>query len=67
MPMCHRQFFRKRSQSHDYVQTHCNARNNPFHFACRKWYSHKNPQYDIKKYIYTCTSTNNSTNFRILV
>ena len=23
--------------------THCNDINNPFHFACRQWYSYNNP------------------------
>ena len=32
----HRNFFKKLSQNPDYVQTHCNDRNNPFYFACRK-------------------------------
>ena len=32
----HRQFFRIISQNPDYVQTHCNDRNNLFHFAIRK-------------------------------
>ena len=27
----------------EYIQTHCNDINNPFHFACRQWYSYKNP------------------------
>ena len=35
--MCHRQFFRVISQNRDYVERLCNDRNNPFHFACRKW------------------------------
>ena len=43
----HRQFFRKISQNHDYIQTHCNDRRNSFHFACRQWYSYKNPQYNM--------------------
>ena len=34
----HRQFFRKLSQNPDYIQTHCIDLNNPFPFACRKWY-----------------------------
>ena len=38
MPICHKQFFRKLSQNPDYFQTHCNDRNNPFHFACQKWF-----------------------------
>ena len=33
----HRQFFKILSQNRDYVQTHCNDRNNPFHFACQTW------------------------------
>ena len=39
----HRQFFIKISKNHDYIQTHCNDRRNPFHFACRQWYSYNNP------------------------
>ena len=27
----------------DYIQTHCNDRRNPFHFACRQWFSYNNP------------------------
>ena len=27
-----------------YIQTHCNDYTNPFHFACRQWYSYNNPQ-----------------------
>ena len=38
----HRQFFKKISQNRDYIQTHCNNRRNPFHFACRQWYSYVN-------------------------
>ena len=41
-PPLHRQFFRKISQNRDYIQTHCNNRRNPFHFACRQWYSYNN-------------------------
>ena len=37
IPIMHRQFFKILSQNRDYVQTHCNDRNNPFHFACQKW------------------------------
>ena len=33
----HRQFFIKISQNVGYIQTHCNDRRNPFHFACQKW------------------------------
>ena len=39
IPIMHRQFFIKISQKRDYIQTHCNDRKNPFHFACRQWYS----------------------------
>ena len=38
----HRQFFKILSRNHDYIQTHCNGRRNPFHFACRQWYSYNN-------------------------
>ena len=44
IPIMHRQFIRKVSQNPKCIQTHCNVGNNPFHFACRKWYSYKNPQ-----------------------
>ena len=46
-PPLHRQFFIKISQNRDYIQTHCNDRRNSFHFACRQWYSYKNPQYNM--------------------
>ena len=39
----HRHFFRKLAQNCDYIQTHCNYRRNPLHFACRQWYSYNNP------------------------
>ena len=39
----HRHFFRETSQNRNYIQTHCNDRRNPFHFACRQWYSYNNP------------------------
>ena len=29
--------FRVISQNQEYVKTHCNDLNNPFHFACRGW------------------------------
>ena len=44
-PIIHGHFFKKLSQNPDYGQTHCNDRNIPFHFACRKWYFFNNPQY----------------------
>ena len=37
IPIMPRQFFKILSQNRDYVQTHCNDRNNPFHFACHTW------------------------------
>ena len=42
-PPLHRQFFIKISHNRDYIQTYCNDRRNPFHFACRQWYSYNNP------------------------
>ena len=39
----HRQFFGRKSQNRDFNQTFCNDRRNPFHFACRQWYSFNNP------------------------
>ena len=42
-PPLHRQFFIKVSHNLEFIQTHCNDRRNPFHFACRQWYSYKNP------------------------
>ena len=45
IPIMHRQLFRRISQNRDYIQTYCNDRRNPFHFACRKWYSNNNPQF----------------------
>ena len=36
-PIMHWQFLKILSQNRDYVQTHCNDRNNPFHFGCQKW------------------------------
>ena len=42
IPIMHRQFFKILSQNRDCVQTHCNDRNNPFHFACQKWINQLN-------------------------
>ena len=39
----HRQFFIKLLKNRDYIRTYCNDRRNPFHFACRQWYSYNNP------------------------
>ena len=33
----------KISHNRDYIQTYCRDRRNPFHFACRQWYSYNNP------------------------
>ena len=43
-PPLHRQFFIKLSHNRDYIQSHCNDRRNPFHFACRQWCLYNNPQ-----------------------
>ena len=53
--MCQRLFFKRIAHNRDYIQTHCNDRRNPFHFACRQWYN------------YTYSNTNNSIFIRILV
>ena len=37
IPIMHLQFFKLLSQNRDYIQAHCNDRNNPFHFACQTW------------------------------
>ena len=37
-PMCHRLFFRRVTQNKDYIENFCDDINNPFHFACGKWY-----------------------------
>ena len=42
-PPLHRQFFIKISKNRKYIQTYCNNRRNPFHFACRQWFSYNNP------------------------
>ena len=34
----HCQFFMKLLKNRDYIQTHCNDLNNPFHHACHQWY-----------------------------
>ena len=40
----HRQFFRNLSQNRECIQSHCNDRRKPFHFACRQWFSKNIPQ-----------------------
>ena len=42
-PPLHHQFFIKLLKNRDYIQTHCNDYRNPFHFACRQWFSYNNP------------------------
>ena len=44
IPIMHRHFFRGLSENPEYIQTHCNVRNNPFQIACRQWFSYNNPQ-----------------------
>ena len=39
----HYQFFKNLLKNPDYIETHCNDVHNPFHFACRQWYSYNNP------------------------
>ena len=41
----HRQLFKILSQNREYIQTHCNGRKSPFHFACREWYLYNKPQF----------------------
>ena len=36
IPIMHCHFLRKNSQNRDYIQTHCNDRRNPFHFAHKR-------------------------------
>ena len=45
IPIMYQQFFIKLSQNRDHIQTFCNDRRNPFHFACCQWYSYNNPQF----------------------
>ena len=44
IPIMHRQFFIKSPHNRDYIQTYCNDRKIPFHFACRQLYLYNNPQ-----------------------
>ena len=39
----HYRFFINLLKNRDYIQTHCNDYRNPFHLACRQWYSYNNP------------------------
>ena len=45
IPIMHRQFLKIISQNKEYIKQFCNYMENPFHFACRKWYLYNNPQY----------------------
>ena len=47
IPIMHRQFFKIISQNKGNVDYFCNIRNNPFHFACQKWFN----QLDQKLYV----------------
>ena len=38
----HRRFFKNLLNNRIYNKTHCNDLNNPFHFACHRWYSYNN-------------------------
>ena len=42
-PPLHYRFFKNLLKNPDYIETHCNDMHNPFHFACRQWYYHNNP------------------------
>ena len=43
-PRLYYHFFIKISDNPEYIQTFCNDRRNPFHFACCQWYSYNNQQ-----------------------
>ena len=38
IPICYRLFFRRISINKEYIENFCNDSNNPFQFACTKWY-----------------------------
>ena len=38
IPICNRQFFGSFSQNREYINNFCNDVENPFHFACQKWF-----------------------------
>ena len=38
IPMCHRLFLKRISQKKEDIVNFCDDLNNPFRFACRKWY-----------------------------
>ena len=37
IPIMHGQIFKILTKNRDYVETHCNDRNIPFHYACQAW------------------------------
>ena len=43
--MCHRTIFRRKSHNKKFMENFCIDVNDPFHFACCKWYSFRNPHY----------------------
>ena len=42
IPIMHRQFFKIISQNKKYVDYLCNDVENPFYFACQKWFNQLN-------------------------
>ena len=42
IPMCHIQFYRKIFKNREYINIFCNDVENPFHFACQKWFNQLN-------------------------
>ena len=44
IPVCHKLIFRRISDNKKYEENFCKDTNNPFHFACCKWYFYSNPQ-----------------------
>ena len=38
----HRQFFMNLLKNDNYIQTHFDDPNKPFHFGCHQWYQYKN-------------------------
>ena len=47
IPTGQRLFLRRIAQNREYIQTFCNDGRNPFHFACRQWYSYNIPQCNV--------------------
>ena len=48
MPIMYKQFFRIVSRNPECVKTLCFDRNNPFHFACRRWIINQQFEKDVK-------------------